>query len=141
MERRPRRMPHWCRLTARCFSIAQGQRVFSYDKIHLVPFGEYEPFPLIHEVVNRVSDEVGGFRKGQTYGVGSLPGGYSLGVFICYEAIYPGEVRRFAADGATLLVNISNDGWFGRSAAARATSIDGARARGGKSPMAAARDQ
>jgi apolipoprotein N-acyltransferase len=97
----------------------QGQRVFSYDKIHLVPFGEYEPFPLIHEVVNRVSDEVGGFRKGQTYGVGSLPGGYSLGVFICYEAIYPGEIRHFAADGATLLVNISNDGWFGRSAAAR----------------------
>jgi apolipoprotein N-acyltransferase len=97
----------------------QGQRIFSYDKIHLVPFGEYEPFPLIHEVVNRVSEEVGGFRKGQTYGVGALPGGYSLGVFICYEAIYPGEVRRFAADGATLLVNISNDGWFGRSAAAR----------------------
>ena len=98
---------------------AQGQRIFSYDKIHLVPFGEYEPFPLIHEVVNRVSDEVGGFRKGQTYGIGPLPGGYSLGVFICYEAIYPGEVRHFAADGATLLVNISNDGWFGRSAAAR----------------------
>ena len=98
---------------------SQGQRIFSYDKIHLVPFGEYEPFPLIHEVVNRVSDEVGGFRKGQTYGVGPLPGGYSLGVFICYEAIYPGEIRRFAADGATLLVNISNDGWFGRSAAAR----------------------
>jgi len=97
----------------------QGQRIFSYDKIHLVPFGEYEPFPLIHEVVNRVSDEVGGFRKGQTYGVGPLPGGNSLGVFICYEAIYPGEVRRFAAEGATLLVNISNDGWFGRSAAAR----------------------
>jgi apolipoprotein N-acyltransferase len=97
----------------------QGQRIFSYDKIHLVPFGEYEPFPLIHEVVNHVSDEVGGFRKGQTYGVGPLPAGYSLGVFICYEAIYPGEVRHFAADGATLLVNISNDGWFGRSAAAR----------------------
>jgi apolipoprotein N-acyltransferase len=48
-----------------------------------------------------------------------LPGGNSLGVFICYEAIYPGEVRRFATEGATLLVNISNDGWFGRSAAAR----------------------
>jgi apolipoprotein N-acyltransferase len=98
---------------------AQGQRIFSYDKIHMVPFGEYEPFPLIHEVVNQVSDEVGGFRKGQTYGVGPLPGGNSLGVFICYEATYPVEVRRFAAEGATLLVNISNDGWFGRSAAAR----------------------
>jgi apolipoprotein N-acyltransferase len=38
-------------------------------------------------------------------------------VFICYEAIFPGEVRRFTAGGAELLVNISNDGWFGRSAA------------------------
>jgi apolipoprotein N-acyltransferase len=98
---------------------AKGERVFSYDKIHLVPFGEYEPFPLIRSIVNRVSDEVGGFRKGQTYGVGPLPGGFSLGIFICYEAIYPGEIRRFAVDGANLLVNISNDGWFGRSAAAQ----------------------
>jgi len=97
----------------------EGQRVFSYDKIHLVPFGEYEPFPLIHAVATHVSDEIGGFRKGQSYNVGSLPNGYSFGVFICYEAIYPGEVRRFAADGAKLLVNISNDGWFGRSAAAQ----------------------
>ena len=96
---------------------ARGQRVFSYDKIHLVPFGEYEPFPLIHSVVTNVSNEVGGFRKGSSYSVARLPGGYSLGIFICYEAIYPGEVRRFVANGAQLLVNISNDGWFGRSAA------------------------
>ena len=96
---------------------AQGQRIFSYDKIHLVPFGEYEPFPLIHRVVTNVSSEVGGFRKGSSYSVARLPGGYSLGIFICYEAIYAGEVRRFAANGAQLLVNISNDGWFGRSAA------------------------
>lgn len=98
---------------------SKGQRIFSYDKIHLVPFGEYEPFPLIHRVVTSVSDEVGGFRKGQTYGVGQLPGGHSLGVFICYEAIYPGQIRKFTLDGANLLVNISNDGWFGRSAAAQ----------------------
>lgn len=96
----------------------QGQRVFVYDKVHLVPFGEYEPFPLIHQVVARVSEEVGGFHKGDEYSVGRLPGGQTFGVFICYEAIYPGEVRRFAANGAHLLVNISNDGWFGRSAAA-----------------------
>jgi len=95
----------------------QGQKVFSYDKVHLVPFGEYEPFPLIHAVVARFSDEVGGFRKGSKYSVAHLPGGYAFGTFICYEAIYPGEVRHFAADGANLLVNISNDGWFGRSAA------------------------
>ena len=97
---------------------AQGQRVFVYDKIHLVPFGEYEPFPLIHHVVTSVSGEVGGFHKGNKYVVAQLPRGNTFGVFICYEAIYPDEVRRFAAGGAQVLINISNDGWFGRSAAA-----------------------
>jgi apolipoprotein N-acyltransferase len=96
----------------------QGQDVFTYDKIHLVPFGEYEPFPLIHRVVQSVSSEVGGFQKGTTYAVAHLPGGASLAAFICYEAIYPGEIRNFAANGAQLFVNISNDGWFGHSAAA-----------------------
>src|SRR5260370_15619760 len=97
---------------------AQGQRVFVYDKVHLVPFGEYEPFPLIHRVVTSVSSEVGGFHKGNKYVVGQLWRGNTFGVFICYEAIFPGEVRRFAAGGAQLLINISNDGWFGRSAPA-----------------------
>jgi apolipoprotein N-acyltransferase len=96
----------------------QGQRTFVYDKIHLVPFGEYEPFPLIHRVVNSVSDEVGGFRKGKSYSVAQLPNGYRAGVFICYEAIYAGEIRHFAANGAQVFINISNDGWFGHSAAA-----------------------
>jgi apolipoprotein N-acyltransferase len=96
----------------------QGQRAFVYDKRHLVPFGEYEPFPLIHRVVQSVSDEVGGFHKGRLASIGLLPSGYKFGVYICYEAIYPGEVRQFAQKGANLLINISNDGWFGRSAAA-----------------------
>jgi apolipoprotein N-acyltransferase len=96
----------------------QGQTGFVYDKIHLVPFGEYEPFPLIHRVVSSVSSEVGGFRKGSNYSIGHLPGGFSYGSFICYEAIFPGEVRRFAANGADLFINISNDGWFGKSPAA-----------------------
>jgi apolipoprotein N-acyltransferase len=96
---------------------AQGQDVFTYDKVHLVPFGEYEPFPLIHAVVASVSGEIGGFQKGSNYTVGHLPGGFTFGAFICYEAIYPEEVRRFAANGAELYINISNDGWFGRSAA------------------------
>lgn len=97
---------------------AQGRRDFSYDKVHLVPFGEYEPFPLIHRVVSNVSSEVGGFRNGTAYSVGKFANGYAFGVFICYEAIYAGEVRRFAANGAQVFVNISNDGWFGHSAAA-----------------------
>ena len=73
---------------------------------------------MIHRVVTSVSTEVGGFQKGHSYSVGELPGGHKFGVFICYEAIYPDEVRRFAARGAQLLINISNDGWFGKSAAA-----------------------
>jgi apolipoprotein N-acyltransferase len=96
----------------------QGHRVFSYDKVHLVPFGEYEPFPLIHRVVSNVSSEVGGFRKGAKHAVGRFSNGYSFSVFICYEAIYPGEILHFAENGAQLFVNISNDGWFGHSAAA-----------------------
>jgi len=95
-----------------------GQRTFLYDKIHLVPFGEYEPFPLIHQVVTSVSEEVGGFRKGKQRNVGQFSNGSTFSSFICYEAIYPGEIREFARNGAQLLVNISNDGWFGKSEAA-----------------------
>ncbi|HEX8872864.1 MAG TPA: apolipoprotein N-acyltransferase [Candidatus Acidoferrum sp.] len=95
-----------------------GQRVFSYDKIHLVPFGEYEPFPFIHQVVTSVSQEVGGFHKGTRRSVGKFDDGETFSVFICYEAIYAGEIREFVRDGAGLLFNISNDGWFGKSAAA-----------------------
>jgi apolipoprotein N-acyltransferase len=97
---------------------ALGQRNFLYDKIHLVPFGEYEPFPLIHQVVTSVSEEVGGFRKGKQRGVGKFANGNTFSIFICYEAIYAGEIREFARNGAQLLVNISNDGWFGKSEAA-----------------------
>ena len=95
-----------------------GQRRFSYDKIHLVPFGEYEPFPLMHQVVSSVSEEVGGFHKGKARTVGTFSNGNKFSVFICYEAIYAGEVRDFANRGAELFINISNDGWFGTSQAA-----------------------
>lgn len=96
----------------------RGQRTFSYDKIHLVPFGEYEPFPFIHQVVTSVSEEVGGFHKGKDHAVGRFLNGNTFSVFICYEAIYPMEVRAFVDRGAELLINISNDGWFGTSGAA-----------------------
>lgn len=97
---------------------ALGQEDFLYDKIHLVPFGEYEPFPLIHQVVTSVSEEVGGFRKGKGRRVGKFPNGNTFSIFICYEAIYAGEIREFANNGAELLINVSNDGWFGKSEAA-----------------------
>jgi len=69
-------------------------------------------------VVTSVSEEVGGFRKGKERNVGKFANGNTFSIFICYEAIYAGEIREFASNGAQLLINISNDGWFGKSEAA-----------------------
>jgi len=102
-----------------------GRRIFTYDKIHLVPFGEYVPLRQWLTFAGRLTADISDFTPGTVYGVGHLPivetyvpsSGTPFSVFICYEAIFPGEIRRFAASGAQLLINISNDGWFGRSAA------------------------
>jgi apolipoprotein N-acyltransferase len=94
----------------------QGRRVYTYDKIHLVPFGEYVPLRQWLTFAGRLTADISDFTPGTVYRVGEIPGG-KFGTFICYEAIFPGEIRRFAASGAQLLINISNDGWFGRSAA------------------------
>jgi apolipoprotein N-acyltransferase len=99
-----------------------GQRVFSYDKIHLVPFGEYVPLRQWIKFAGRLTADISDFTAGTQYRVGQLPGpppraNGKFGVFICYEAIFPDEIRRFTKNGAELLINISNDGWFGRSSA------------------------
>jgi apolipoprotein N-acyltransferase len=102
-----------------------GERIFTYDKIHLVPFGEYVPLRRWLTFAGKLTADVGDFTPGTQYSVGHLPmvapyvpsGGARFGVFICYEAIFPNEVRRFTANGAELLINMSNDGWFGRSSA------------------------
>lgn len=93
-----------------------GQRIFTYDKIHLVPFGEYVPLRRWLTFTGKLTADLGDFTPGSVYGVGGLPEG-RFGSFICYEAVFPDVVRRFTVDGAELLINISNDGWFGRSAA------------------------
>ncbi|HVA17752.1 MAG TPA: apolipoprotein N-acyltransferase, partial [Candidatus Dormibacteraeota bacterium] len=94
-----------------------GQREFTYDKMHLVPFGEYVPLRRWLTFAKSLTAGISDFTPGHTYTAGNLPGG-QFSVFICYESIFPALVRRFAANGAELLVNISNDGWFGRSSAA-----------------------
>lgn len=93
-----------------------GQRELTYDKIHLVPFGEYVPLRRWLTFAKSLTAGISDFTPGHSYAVGNLPGG-RFSVFICYESIFPSLVRRFAANGAQLLVNISNDGWFGRSSA------------------------
>jgi apolipoprotein N-acyltransferase len=93
-----------------------GRRIYTYDKIHLVPFGEYVPLREWITFAGRLTADISDFTPGSVYAVAKIPDG-SFGTFICYEAIFPDEVRRFAAQGAELLITISNDGWFGRSAA------------------------
>ncbi|HXM64230.1 MAG TPA: apolipoprotein N-acyltransferase [Terriglobales bacterium] len=93
-----------------------GDWVSRYDKIHLVPFGEYVPFKQIFSFAGGLTKEVGDFSRG----ISRAPldaGGTKLGVFICYESIFPDDIRQFANNGAQVLVNISNDGWYGDSGA------------------------
>jgi apolipoprotein N-acyltransferase len=94
-----------------------GREVSRYDKIHLVPFGEYVPAWALPGLVHKITSEVGNFVPGSGYPVAKSPGG-GIGVFICYEAIIPQLARKVVAGGAGVLVNISNDAWYGDSAAA-----------------------
>jgi apolipoprotein N-acyltransferase len=93
-----------------------GRQTFLYDKIHLVPFSEYTPWASWFKFIRSITVEVGDFQEGSEYRVGTLPDGRRFAVYICFEGVFPGEVRKFAANGAEVFVNISNDGWFGRTA-------------------------
>ncbi len=93
---------------------AAGDFQGRYDKIHLVPFGEYVPLKKLFFFMEKVTTEVGDFRAG--WKAEPLGGGL-VGALICYENIFPDLVRRFSARGAAVLVNLSNDGWYGESAA------------------------
>jgi apolipoprotein N-acyltransferase len=93
-----------------------GSQDFIYDKIHLVPFSEYVPWRKWLFFARDLTGLIGDFQPGSQYKVGRIPGG-SFSVYICYEAIFPNEVRRFTLGGAQLFVNISDDGWFGGSGA------------------------
>lgn len=95
---------------------SSGQWQARYDKVHLVPFGEYLPFPRLFSFAGGLTEEVGRFSHG-TSRTPLNAGGEQLGVFICYESIFPDEVRQFAKNGAQVFVNISNDGWYGDSGA------------------------
>jgi apolipoprotein N-acyltransferase len=93
-----------------------GSLEFIYDKIHLVPFSEYVPWRNWFFFARDLTGLIGDFQHGSLYKVGTVSGG-PFSVYICYEAIFPNEVRRFTIAGAQLFVNISDDGWFGGSGA------------------------
>ena len=92
-----------------------GEVVSRYDKVHLVPFGEFVPWPF-SSIVKKISTEAGDYVPGNRVVVMPLDG-HRFSTFICYESVFPNFVRQFVANGAELLINISNDSWYGTSAA------------------------
>ncbi len=99
---------------------AQGQFVGRYDKIHLVPFGEYIPFQNLLTFAHKLTGRVGQFSRGtsrQVFLLDARNSAHRYGIFICYEDVFGDEVRHFARNGAEALVNISDDGWYGDTSA------------------------
>jgi apolipoprotein N-acyltransferase len=94
-----------------------GRSLGRSDKIHLVPFGEYVPLGKLLTFINKLVVGVGDFSAGRVAPLAL--DGHALGVLICYEAIFPELARDYVRQGSDLLVNITNDAWFGRSPASR----------------------
>jgi apolipoprotein N-acyltransferase len=88
-----------------------------YDKMHLVPFGEYVPYKEFFFFAKSLLSEVGLFEPGRQRTVFKTDG-HTYGVFICYESIFGDEIRHLTQQGADVLINISNDGWYGDTSAA-----------------------
>jgi apolipoprotein N-acyltransferase len=103
------------------FTNADGTLQGRYDKIHLVPFGEYVPyrsfFFFAHQLTHQLVDLTPG-RKRLVFSAPD-PDGYvhPFGIFICYESVFADEIRHFALNGAQVLVNLSDDGWYGDTSA------------------------
>jgi len=94
-----------------------GKVVDYYDKIQLVPFGEYVPMrPLVGFLVNRIVHGFGDMIAGTVQTLFPVKGA-QLGVLICYESVFPDLTRRAVKRGANVLVNITNDAWYGESSA------------------------
>jgi len=96
----------------------QGKLVAQYDKIRLLPFGEYVPLPNWVPGAGLIRAIVGDFTAGTNYRLMPV-GNLRAGVFICIESAYPSIARRFTNEGADVLINISNDGYLGPTAVMR----------------------
>lgn len=93
--------------------LMKGKKICGiYKKHHLVPFGEYVPFRALLEKFSPSVRNLGDFSKGKEGEVIRVNQKLSLGVSICYEAIFPSEIRESVRNGAKILINISEDGWF-----------------------------
>jgi len=93
-----------------------GKIVSRYDKIRLVPFGEYIPLKDLLFFAEKFTQQVGDFAPGSNYILSNLED-HRFSTAICYESIFPNFVRQFVKQGSELIVIITNDGWFGESSA------------------------
>jgi apolipoprotein N-acyltransferase len=93
-----------------------GQFAGRYDKIHLVPFGEYVPFRKLLFFVKQITQALTDMSTGTERKVFTVSG-HHYGIFICYESVFGDEIRQFARNGAEVFVNISDDGWYGDTSA------------------------
>jgi len=98
------------------FVAPNGAILGRYDKIHLVPFGEYIPYRELFFFAHKLTQQLVDLQRGRERKVFRADG-HSFGIFICYESIFADEVRRFALNGAQVFVNISDDGWYGDTSA------------------------
>ncbi|WP_306533231.1 apolipoprotein N-acyltransferase [Geobacter sp.] len=93
-----------------------GDVIGRSDKIHLVPFGEYVPMAKLLPFVNKLVAGIGDFSPGAQ--IAALDTGKGrIGILVCFEGIFPELSRAYVQAGSRLLVNITNDAWFGRSSA------------------------
>ncbi len=96
----------------------QGRLIAQYDKIRLMPFGEYVPLPRWMPGASSVGAIVGDFTPGEKYTLMNVDT-VRAGVFICIEAAYPNIARGLTREGADVMINISNDGYLGPTAVMR----------------------
>lgn len=91
----------------------KGRLLQRYDKLHLVPFGEYIPLRKTIRFLESIVP-IGDFTAGRQYTLFNLAG-LKFAVLICFEDLFPELSRRFSRSGADFLVNITNDAWFGET--------------------------
>lgn len=104
------------RFNSASFLTPDGTFAGRYDKMHLVPFGEYVPFKSLFFFAGDLLAEAGDLSAG-THRTVFTYDGHTYGTFICYESTFADEVRLFVLKGADVLVNISDDGWYGDTSA------------------------
>lgn len=94
----------------------KGETIGRADKLHLVPFGEYVPLGRFFPFINKIVTGIGDFAPGEK--AVSLPvKNTQVGTQVCYEIIFPELARQYVNAGSRIIVNITNDAWFGNSSA------------------------